>query len=141
MEEIYDNIRNFILFKLRINSGSQTGINSPPKEEIVEFCESNMIETKGLTKEQLIEEINNKNISDEVLIEYFRDYLGIHSAKFQEKFNIDHKTVKKLEKKGVLPVVYKERARAYGKYLYIPQYDALIYFDSKENFQKLLEQL
>ena len=92
-------------------------------------------------KEQMIEKINEQNINTEELINYFKKYLGIPSIKFQEKFGVEHKIIKKLEAKGLLKVIYKERTRAYGKYIYVPQYDASVYFDSKENFQKLLDKL
>lgn len=139
MVDIYKDIRSFIIHKLRINAGSQVGIEAPSKEEIVSFCDKQGIETKGLTKEQLINQINEMELSTELLINSFKSYLGIHSSEFQKKFNIDHKTVKKLENKGLLPVVYKQRTRAFGKYLYVPMYSAIIYFGTNEEFQKLLD--
>jgi hypothetical protein len=141
LEDIYLSIRSYIEYKLKINVGSQIGIEAPSKDEVVSFCNEQGIDTKGLTKEQLIEKINELKISDKVLINHFSKYLGIHSSKFQEKFGVDHKTIKKLEKKGLLPVMHKQRTRAFGKYLYVPMYSAMVYFDTIDNFKKLLEQL
>ena len=141
MKDIYENIRSFIEHKLRINVGSQVGIEAPSKAEIINFCKSKGIDAEKLTKEQIIEKIKEANISDEVLIENFYKYLGIHSIKFQEKFGVDHKTIKKLERKGLLEVIYKQRTRAFGRYIYVPMYSPLVYFDSADNFKKLLEKL
>ncbi len=141
MIDVYENMRSFIEHKLKINAGSQVGIEAPSKDEIVSFCSKQGINIKGLTKEQLVEKINELNISNEVLINHFSKYLGIHSSKFQEKFGVDHKTIKKLENKGLLPVMYKQRTRAFGKYLYVPMYSATVYFYATDDFKKLLEQL
>lgn len=141
MKDVYENIRSFIKYKLRINAGSQVGIEAPSKAEIINFCKSKGIDTERLTKEQIIEKIEEANISDEVLIDNFYKYLGIHSIKFQEKFGVDHKTIKKLENGGLLEVIYKQRTKAFGKYIYVPMYSAVIYFDSIDNFKKLLEKL
>ena len=141
MEDIYANMRSFIEYKLKVNVGSQVGVEAPSKNEIVRFCDKQGINGKGLTKEQLVEKINELNISDEVLTNHFSKYLGIHSSKFQEKFGIDHKTIKKLENKGLLPVMYKQRVRAFGKYLYVPMYSAIVYFYTTDAFKELLEQL
>lgn len=141
MKDVYENIRSFIYYKLTTNAGSQTGIEAPFRDEIIDFCNNQGVNVKGLTKYEMVEKIHEAGISDEALIEGFYNYLGIHSIKFQEKFGVDHKTIKKLENKGLLEVIYKQRTRAFGKYIYVPMYSAVVYFDSVDNFRKLLEKL
>lgn len=55
-------------------------------------------------------------------------HTGVSSQEFQEKFDISHDDVKKMERKGFLTVTGYYEARMYGKYRNVPLYDAFQFF-------------
>lgn len=55
-------------------------------------------------------------------------HTGVSSQDFQEKFEICHDDVKRMERKGFLKVTGYYQARMYGKYRKVPLYDAFQYF-------------
>ena len=76
----------------------------------------------------------------------YRDFaekfgVGVSSQVYQREFNIMHKDVKRMEKKGILKVVGKYRFRAYGKYMYAPLYDVYQFCEiTNEEMKNLLKE-
>lgn len=132
---------DFIKHKISINAGSGAGIEAPCIKEIAEFCTCKGIEIeKRETKHSMIQKIYQHGISDDELYNYFVQFMGLQSINFQKKFRVEHKTIKKLEKKGMLKVAHTSQVRMYGKYVQVPMYEADVYFKEDE-FEKLLKQL
>lgn len=55
-------------------------------------------------------------------------HTGVSSSDFQDKFEITHKDVKLMERKGFLKVTGCLEVRMYGKYRNVPLYDAFQFF-------------
>lgn len=67
--------------------------------------------------------------------------VGVSSFNFQLKFDIDHTTVKRLARAGVIHVVAQKRFRAYGRYNYANLYSPWDYFRlTREEVQNWLEE-
>ncbi len=54
--------------------------------------------------------------------------VGVSSYSFQQKFNITHKDVQKMEKKGFIRATGEVRFRAYGQNRYAKTYDPYAYY-------------
>lgn len=54
--------------------------------------------------------------------------VGVSSHAFQQKFNITHKDVQKMEKKGFIRATGEVRFRAYGQDRYAKTYDPYAYY-------------
>ena len=82
-------------------------------------------------KEDLFDLLINNGISYKYLAGLFG--VGVSSQVYQKSFNITHKDVKRLERKGILKKVGEYRFRAFGKYNYAPLYDVYQYAEMKDD--------
>lgn len=116
-------IEEYIKIEVCKNSGTQS---IALKENLASLCDSVGIEyDKKMTKEDLFDLLINNGFSYKKFAELFG--VGVSSQVYQSTFNIAHKDVKRLEKKGVLKKVGEYRFRAFGKYNYAPLYDVYQY--------------
>lgn len=96
------------------------------KEQLVLLCNSAGIECdEKKKKEEVFEQLINNGFEYKQLAEMFG--VGVSSQVYQATFNITHKDVKRLEKKGILKKVGRYRFRAFGRYNYAPLYDVYQY--------------
>ena len=96
------------------------------KEQLVLLCNSAGIECdEKKKKEEVFEQLINNGFEYRQLAEMFG--VGVSSQVYQATFNITHKDVKRLEKKGILKKVGRYRFRAFGRYNYAPLYDVYQY--------------
>lgn len=96
------------------------------KEQLVLLCNSAGIECdEKKKKEEVFELLINNGFEYKQLAEMFG--VGVSSQVYQAAFNITHKDVKRLEKKGILKKVGEYRFRAFGRYNYAPLYDVYQY--------------
>lgn len=96
------------------------------KEQLVLLCNSAGIECdEKKKKEEVFELLINNGFEYRQLAEMFG--VGVSSQVYQATFNITHKDVKRLEKKGILKKVGRYRFRAFGRYNYAPLYDVYQY--------------
>lgn len=96
------------------------------KEQLVLLCNSAGIECdEKKKKEEVFEQLINNGFEYKQLAEMFG--VGVSSQVYQVTFNITHKDVKRLEKKGILKKVGRYRFRAFGRYNYAPLYDVYQY--------------
>ncbi len=96
------------------------------KEQLVLLCNSAGIECdEKKKKEEVFELLINNGFEYKQLAEMFG--VGVSSQVYQATFNITHKDVKRLQKKGILKKVGRYRFRAFGRYNYAPLYDVYQY--------------
>lgn len=96
------------------------------KEQLVLLCNSAGIECdEKKKKEEVFGQLINNGFEYKQLAEMFG--VGVSSQVYQATFNITHKDVKRLEKKGILKKVGRYRFRAFGRYNYAPLYDVYQY--------------
>ena len=96
------------------------------KEQLVLLCNSAGIECdEKKKKEEMFELLINNGFEYRQLAEMFG--VGVSSQVYQATFNITHKDVKRLQKKGILKKVGRYRFRAFGRYNYAPLYDVYQY--------------
>lgn len=96
------------------------------KEQLVLLCNSAGIECdEKKKKEEVFELLINNGFEYKQLAEMFG--VGVNSQVYQATFNITHKDIKRLEKKGILKKVGEYRFRAFGRYNYAPLYDVYQY--------------
>lgn len=76
-------------------------------------------------KVEVFELLINNGFEYRQLAEMFG--VGVSSQVYQATFNITHKDVKRLQKKGILKKVGRYRFRAFGRYNYAPLYDVYQY--------------
>ena len=96
------------------------------KEQLVLLCNSAGIECdEKKKKEEVFELLINNGFEYKQLAEMFG--VGVSSQVYQAAFNITHKDVKRLQKKGILKKVGRYRFRAFGRYNYAPLYDVYQY--------------
>ena len=96
------------------------------KEQLVLLCNSAGIECdEKKKKEEVFEQLINNGFEYKQLAEMFG--VGVSSQVYQATFNITHKDVKRLEKKGILKKVGRYRFRAFGRYNYAPLSDVYQY--------------
>nr|DAD79746.1 MAG TPA: dissimilatory sulfite reductase D [Siphoviridae sp. ctHjy10] len=96
------------------------------KEQLISLCESADIEcNKKMKKEELLDLLVSNGFKYEQLAELFA--IGVSSQVYQSTFNISHRDVKRLEKRGILKKVGEYRFRAFGRYNYAPLYDLYQY--------------
>ena len=96
------------------------------KEQLVLLCNSAGIECdEKKKKEEMFELLINNGFEYKQLAEMFG--VGVSSQVYQATFNITHKDVKRLQKKGILKKVGRYRFRAFGRYNYAPLYDVYQY--------------
>lgn len=125
-------IEEYIKIQICKNAGTQSFAY---KESLCELCEKMGINYNNrATKEQLFELLIANGCDYKMLAQEYG--VGVSSKNYQDTFNITHKDVKYLEKKGILKVVGEYRFRAYGKYMYAPLYDIFQFADITKEYLK-----
>ena len=130
-------IEEYIKKEICKNAGTQSVAF---KDQIELLCDSMGIKyTNKLGTGELFDLLIQNGCGYQQLAEKFG--VGVSSQVYQSAFNITHKDVKRLEKKGVLKIVGKYRFRAFGKYNYAPLYDIFQYASLSDNdVQQLLKE-
>jgi hypothetical protein len=122
-------IEEYVKKEISKNGGTQS---NALKSELISLCDTNGIEyDKKMKKEDLFDLLINNGISYKYLAGLFG--VGVSSQVYQKSFNITHKDVKRLERKGILKKVGEYRFRAFGKYNYAPLYDVYQYAEMKDD--------
>lgn len=134
----FEDAEAFVRRRITANLGSDNVIM---KDDLIKLAEERGIKLdKNMTKDQIYLELRKHVSIDEILA--LCECIGVSSRDIQDRFGIDHKSVKKLEKSGFLKVSGKMRFRMYGKNMYAPLYDPFQIFSlSTEEVQAELEKL
>ena len=91
-------IEEYVKKEISKNGGTQS---NALKSELISLCDTNGIEyDKKMKKEDLFDLLINNGISYKYLAGLFG--VGVSSQVYQKSFNITHKDVKRLERKGIL---------------------------------------
>ncbi len=96
------------------------------KDDLIEFAKEHGLEVdnKAYKKDIAL------SVADKLGYDKLQElvHTGVSSQDYQEKFEITHKDVKLMERKGFLKVTGYYEARMYGKYRNVPLYDAFQFF-------------
>lgn len=112
-------VEEFVKKEICKNGGTQSVAF---KDSLIGLCESLKIPCNDkMSKNELFDLLVTNGHDYRDFAEKFG--VGVSSQVYQKEFNITHKDVKRMEKKGILKVVGEYRFRAYGKYMYAPLYD------------------
>lgn len=112
-------IEEYIKIQIVRNDGIRSLVY---RQDLIDECEKRNIKTKATsTKEQLVNLLVADGVTYKELANKYK--IGVTSKVYQEAFGIEHKQVKKLEKKKIINVVGQYEFRAYGKNLTAPLYD------------------
>lgn len=116
-------VEEYVKKEICKNTGTQS---VALKAQLIYLCESANIEcNKRMKKEELFDLLLHNGFSHKQLAEWF--VVGVSSQVYQSTFNISHRDVKRLEKRGALKKVGEYRFRAFGRYNYAPLYDLYQY--------------
>ena len=112
--------------ELIIAAASTCGKPAILKDDLIEFAKKHGIEVdnKAYKKDIAL------SVADKLGYDKIQElvHTGVSSQDYQEKFEITHKDVKLMERKGFLKVTGYYEARMYGKYRNVPLYDAFQFF-------------
>lgn len=116
-------VEEYIKIQICKNGGTQSVAF---KEDLVSLCDTREVTyDKSMDKEDLFDLLVKDGFDHRQFAEKFG--VGVSSQIYQQAFRIQHKDVKRLEKKNVLKKVGEYRFRAWGKYQYAPLYDVYQY--------------
>lgn len=116
-------VEEYVKKEICKNTGTQS---VALKAQLIYLCESANIECNNrMKKEELFDLLLHNGFSHKQLAELF--VVGVSSQVYQSTFNISHRDVKRLEKRGILKKVGEYRFRAFGRYNYAPLYDLYQY--------------
>lgn len=91
-------VEEYVKKEISKNGGTQS---NALKSELISLCDTNGIEyDKKIKKEDLFDLLINNGVSYKYLAGLFG--VGVSSQVYQKSFNITHKDVKRLERKGIL---------------------------------------
>lgn len=144
--EWFNTLEEFVEWELRANKGTHT-IFTKDKIEVMykelygEDSVNNSINTNGLTKEYMIDEILKKKSLIEIYNEH-ENMFGIKPSKWVDKFGLTKSQREKMEKEEYLfHVVYYKYEKVFtGTYTNVKYYRARDYFEhSVEEVEKWKE--
>ena len=116
-------VEEYVKKEICKNTGTQS---VALKAQLIYLCESANIECNNrMKKEELFDLLLHNGFSHKQLAELFE--VGVSSQAYQSTFNISHRDVKRLEKRGILKKIGEYRFRAFGRYNYAPLYDLYQY--------------
>lgn len=121
-------VEEFVKKEICKNGGTQSVAF---KDSLIGLCESLKISCNDkMSKNELFDLLVTNGYGYRDFAEKFG--VGVSSQVYQKEFDITHKDVKRMEKKGILKVVGEYRFRAYGKYMYAPLYDVFQFCEITE---------
>lgn len=121
-------VEEFVKQEICKNGGTQS---IAFKDNLIRLCEIKKIPYNNkMSKNELFDLLVANGYGYRDFAEKFG--VGVSSQIYQKEFNITHKDVKRMEKKGILKVVGEYRFRAYGKYMYAPLYDVFQFCEITE---------
>lgn len=116
-------VEEYIKIQICKNGGTQSFAF---KDDLISLCDTRGVTyDKSMGKEDLFDLLVEDGFDHRQFAEKFG--VGVSSQVYQQAFQIQHKDVKRLEKKNVLKKVGEYRFRAWGKYQYAPLYDVYQY--------------
>lgn len=109
------------------------------KRNLEDLCKEKHIKfEKDTTKEEIYDLLISNGCTCKELAKIYN--IGVSSYAYQKTFNINHQTVKKMEKKGLINVVNHYKVRAYGKELKVPLYDVSEFLEmSNDTISKFIK--